>query len=37
MQAYMTGMLQKHPVAVNEVALSKLLLAPSPELSKKDL
>lgn len=26
MQAYMTEMLQKHPVAVNEVALSKLLL-----------
>jgi hypothetical protein len=25
MQAYMTEMLQKHPVAVNEVALSKLL------------
>jgi peptidylprolyl isomerase len=27
MQAYMTEMLQKHPVAVNEVALSKLLSA----------
>lgn len=35
MQAYMTELFQKHPVAVNEVALSKLLLTPSTELSRK--
>lgn len=36
MQAYMTELLHNHPVAVNEVALSKLLQeAPSPAISAK--